>query len=139
MADDNVILDLSTLAPERKKIRVDGQLYELAVMDDFGLRDQQWISSRARDMWKGLDADKIEELDEEAVEFTLDQIVDKIVAQLPRESIVKLSISQKTQILSVFIKHAGVSPLVMEAAETAIGESSSQDSKPSTTATPSAG
>jgi hypothetical protein len=38
------LLDFSTLAPERPKIRIDGQMYELSLMSDFGLVAQSRIS-----------------------------------------------------------------------------------------------
>lgn len=37
------LLDFSTLAPERPKIRIDGEMYELSLMSDFGLVAQSRI------------------------------------------------------------------------------------------------
>jgi hypothetical protein len=38
------LLDFSTLAPERPKIRIDGELYELSLISDFGLTAQSQIA-----------------------------------------------------------------------------------------------
>ncbi len=122
---DRNILDLSTLAPERPKVRIDGELYELVCMDELGLRAQQWIISRSQHLQPFFQAEH--ELTDEEVDtiaLTARQYVSRIL-EAPAD--VKEALSDWMRLRLVFwymqqeLESLMIAPVDLEPAST--GES----------------
>lgn len=101
-----VLLDLDALAQvERPLVQIDGQKYELAVPQDFGLKDEaelRAIQKTIQVVGEGpLEAEQIEQIAQ-----AIDKFVAKVLPDLPAETRAKLKDQQKVQILVVFSEEA---------------------------------
>jgi len=146
------ILTLSALAPERNSIVIvqvgaDGNPaevpYELALLDDFGLRDialLQKIQRNFNDLSPRLASAADSEI--ARLETDIDTFVQKVVRDLPDEVLQLLTFKQKTAIMGAF-QQAAPQPTQTETDQAAklnpIGGSSAQPSSASTEGTPNAG
>jgi hypothetical protein len=81
------ILDLSTLVPERPKVRIDDELHELKVMDEFGVRDQQWLISRTKILEPFFQRDELSEQEETDIEYTVREFASRIASSAPIEKL----------------------------------------------------
>lgn len=99
------LLDLSTLQPERPTITVDGESYELAVPDDFGLAEQAKLTrlQKAINAVRGKDGDLTDE-DVAGMIGALDQLVMMLLPALPADVLGKLRDLQKVEIVQLFFR-----------------------------------
>ena len=98
------LLDLSTLAPVRPVILIDGEQYEIAVIEDFGaveLFRVQQLGQQATALGRTRTKDYTEQTAIDISENLSSQIR-LIVLDMPDEVLIKLTDQQKAQILSVF-------------------------------------
>lgn len=150
MAERKPLLDLTTLAPERQFITIDGERYDLVLPSELGLKDALWLdrmSERGRQLAaKGADGFTDEEFKE--LDRLLDQAVQMIVLGLPDEVRARLTVIHKVRLLEVFTQAlSGSQPAgqnraqrrAVERQRKRTGASSSRASNGSTGATPSAG
>lgn len=102
------LLTLETLEPDRPFIEIDGETYELAVPEDFGLIESARFAKlvrQARDAEKST-ADMTDQ--DEAVDAAIDaleQLADSAAAMVlraPDEVRARLNSSQKLQVVSAF-------------------------------------
>ncbi len=103
--NDKPILDLSTLVPERPKIRIDGELYELAVMDDLGIRAQQWIVSHTNALQPFFERDELNEQEEADIEFAVREYVKRVAPGVPEEIVAKLSVWSCFRLVMFYVDH----------------------------------
>jgi hypothetical protein len=109
--DAEPLLTLSTLAPKRPTVDIDGTHYELNVMNDFGLRDQQRLTHDGREYQALFSAE--DELTT-AQSARLDLLLERMYAMawhkpLPRTIEAKLGDEQRAQVVVVFTR----GPLLM--------------------------
>ena len=117
------LLDFTTLEPERPKIRIDGKLYELAILSDFGLTAQSRLArlmKEASEIEASLAArpaleptgnptadaalaalDAVSEPEAERVIALLNEIVE-LILRAPADIRAKLSEIQKRQLIEAF-------------------------------------
>ncbi len=136
------LLDLSTLAPTRPSIRIDGIDYEMAVMGDFGAVELfriRTLGNEALAVQKVKDKDYTEQ---HAIDFStnLSSQVQMLLTGLPDEVLAKLTDQMKGRILEVFFETTGQDTAEIVGAKRArtrrqTGEKSSPDSLDSTAAT----
>ena len=93
------LLELSTDAPERAVIKIDGKPYELRACDDLGLKEDAAFRSLNKAF---LDAQPGQDWQRLAV--LLGSMVQSIVIGLPNEVLEKLSDAKKLKIIEVFTK-----------------------------------
>jgi len=98
------LLDLSTLAPTRPAIRIDGVEYELSVIADFGAVGLYRLESLALAAEKINTTKRKDYTEQTAIDLSvnLSSQVKLIVLELPDDVLDKLSDSQKGAILTVF-------------------------------------
>ena len=137
------ILELSTLAPERPKIRIDGHEWEIAVQADFGLIAGNHLKRLHKPMLEyqaTVDDDPTDEV-VDAMIAALSAFTLMVVRGATPELINSLTENQQLQIVEVFTNAAGgtTSPEVEIPAPTpptrrrrSTSGTSSQDSKDST-------
>ena len=101
------ILDLSTLAPDRPKIRIDGVIYEIAVNDDFGILDSHRLERLRLPMAAYADIETPTEANIEAMSDALKEFTAMVVRDATPELMAKLTENQKLSILRVFTNAAG--------------------------------
>ena len=139
------LLSLSTLAPERPVIAIDGQQYECAVPDDFGVTEYtrfQRLFSQAQDLQQSPENETEEQAIARAVEAesVCRKAVRLIMPDLPTELLGKLRLTHLLAILGSytdFIKAArAANPVLLP---NQIGASSSPDSSDSMEAGPATG
>jgi hypothetical protein len=101
------LLDLSTLEPERQTIRIDGEVYELALPGDFGLAGQARIA-RLQRLTSGLVAvdDDMTDDQVDVMVGAVDALVTMIVRGLGAETLAKLRDHQKLAIIQAFLPAA---------------------------------
>lgn len=96
------LLELTTDAPERAIIKIDGKPYELRSGDDLGLKEDAEFRRLVRsfsDAQPGEDWQKLA--------LTLDSMVGAVVLDLPVEVLAKLSDGKKLKIIEAFTKEVG--------------------------------
>lgn len=98
------LLSLSTLAPERPFITIDGARYELAVPDDFGLTETAAIL-RAEEGMKSL-GDTNDEAAVEAAKTHLRTVTSRVL-RAPPEVIAKLRDFQCLEVVEAFTRAVG--------------------------------
>jgi len=133
------LLQLSTEAPKRPKIKIDDIEYELAVPEDFELGEflqLAAIGSRAGKLMTAedtnLNPEKVKELAE-----TLDKLVKAVVRKLPVRVFNKLITTQKLAIVNVFSNAVGQK--MSEGTTLQHGPKSFQDSQDSMVEAPKTG
>ena len=141
MANQKPILELSTLAPERTKIAIDGELYEIALATDFGLLDGYRIEQLQEPMRAySKPGPRTEEIVAKMSEALEDFV--GLVLKAPADVIAKLTESQMLQIVGVFTTASGIQtdppPTPRRARRRTTGKSS-RGSNGSSEATPSDG
>ncbi|MCQ4575419.1 MAG: hypothetical protein NOU37_09275 [Candidatus Brocadiales bacterium] len=138
------LLDLST-ERTHPTIIIDEKLYNLAVVDDFGIREQHRIVAHSKQMSelqnKGED---ISEKEAEILEGLFKDFVSLVVRDIPSAVVQALSINQCAEIVVVFTDAAGflkVNPLpkTEEKKGKLTGEKSSPGSSVSTEGPPKDG
>jgi hypothetical protein len=95
------ILALSTLAPVRPIITIDEQPYELAVMNDFGIVDQQQISRDGTEFVNLWERD-LDDAGKARLKLVLDRLFAQ-VARFPQKVKAKLSDGQRGQVVLTFL------------------------------------
>ena len=136
------LLDLSTLAPDRPIIRIDGTDYQMHVMTDFGAVDLYHVRALGN---AALAIQRVKEKDyteQHAKDFSenLSQQVQMVLIDLPDEVLEQLTDRMKGNILEVFSKTAAATEEeVAGEASRQTGEKLSPDSNDSMEATPEDG
>lgn len=102
-----ILLDLSTMEPERGIIRVDGKDYWMMHIDDMGPKERA-ILKRFYRMGSALPDDATTDAEFAAEEKLLDECVMFVVPELPEEALHGLSYGKKTLILNAFTTAAPV-------------------------------
>lgn len=139
------LLSLSTIAPERPVIAIDGQQYECAVPDDFGVTEYtrfQRLFSQAQQLQQSPEGETEEQAIARAVEAegVCRKAVRLIMPDMPADMLGKLRLSHLLAILSSytdFIKAARAANPAPLPSQT--GASSSPDSSDSTAVGPATG
>jgi len=133
----DLLLDLSTIH-ERPKIRIDGDLYEMLTSDDFGIVDIADFKAvgKAADKLQSGDLDRPEA---EKLAKLVDEMIEKIVLDIPAEVLGKLTFTQKMKIIEVFSDAVTGEKEETGTDEKSTGENTSPASNDSTAATPIAG
>lgn len=138
------ILKLSTKEPDRPFVLVDEVKHELAVAEDFGLRELKHLTMAGRHIQATVaDLEKASEEDLAKVEQELDEFVTKVLPDADEALLKKLSFIQKSAIVGAFSKSVQAPAASTESEpkpETSrTGELSSLASSDSTEATPTGG
>jgi hypothetical protein len=109
MKSEETALNFSTKEPERPRISIDEVIYELALAEDFTLREFLWLETKGREVLKHL-AKGYANLDDsefESLEKLLGEIAAKVLIDVPDEVMQRLQDSQKLQIVELFIETVG--------------------------------
>ena len=101
------ILELSTLAPERPRIRIDGVDWEIAVQADFGLLDTEKLKRLHKPFSEYYEADDATDEVVGAMVAALGTFVLLVVRGATPELIQKLTDPQQLEIVGVFTNAAG--------------------------------
>lgn len=106
------LLDLSTLAPERPVVAIDGAAYEMLVPDDLGLLVQTRLERLQRKVQALVDQPTSEDETEndsqvEALEDALHEAVSILLPDLPTETRNKLRDNQCLAIMQAFTAAVG--------------------------------
>lgn len=119
--DDAPLLDLSTQV-DRPFIKVDGDPYELAVKDDFGIEEQHRLTAYGRRFDELFKRNNLSEKDRGRLKLLLDYMFDKVLLA-PDEIKRKLGDDQRSQVVLAFT-YAPLAKAValMQAAQAATGE-----------------
>lgn len=109
--DRKPLLELSTLAPERPYITIDGQRYEMVIPDDFGLIEQ----ARLQRLGRQVDDMRLNERDVTEEEATrlggmLREMVATVMPSLPEDVAGRLTDTMCLSIVTVFTEAAGLTP-----------------------------
>ena len=109
MKSEEAALNLSTGKLEHPKVSIDGVMYDLALAEDFKLREFLWLETKGREVMKFLARgfNNLEEPEFESLEKLLDEITAKALIDFPDEIMQKLGDNQKLQIVELFIETAG--------------------------------
>jgi hypothetical protein len=101
------LLDLSTVDPERPLIAIDGQGYEMALPEDFGLLELGRLE-RLRSTVSGIMArkDGFTEDDAQKMARALDEFTGMVLPSLPADVRARLRDSQRLAILEAFLQAA---------------------------------
>jgi len=100
MKKEDIALNLSTEKTEHPKVSIDGTLYNLALAEDYKLREFLWL-----ELGKGYA--NLDDTEFENLEKLLNEITGKVLVDVPDEVMQKLGDSQKLQIVELFIKTVG--------------------------------
>ena len=131
--------DLSTLAPTRPTIRIDGTTYQLRVLKEFGAVDLYHVrrlgnEAQAIQRVKPKDYTEQNAMDLSAI---LSEQINLIIIDLPPEVLAKLPDPMMADILEVFNNETlPLAPPVVEKDSPPTGEKSAPDSSDSTVETP---
>lgn len=98
--DDAPLLDLSTQV-ERPFIKVDGEPYELAVKDDFGIEEQHRLTAYGRRFDELFKRNNLSDKDRTRLKLLLDYMFDKVLLA-PDEIKRKLGDDQRSQVVLAF-------------------------------------
>ena len=137
MKKEDIALNLSTEKTEHPKVSIDGTLYNLALAEDYKLREFLWLEAKGKEVmtYLGIGYGNLGETEFEDLEKLLSEITGKVLIDVPDEVMQKLGDSQKLQIVELFIETVGRSGGTLRSG----GTKSSQDSKGSTAARSKAG
>lgn len=98
------LLELTTDAPERSAIKVDGKTYELRSRDDLGLKEDAEFRRLMKEF-----ADAQPGQDWEKMASFLNSMVKTVVIDIPDEVLAKLSDGKKLKIIEAFTQEVGAS------------------------------
>lgn len=124
--EKEALLDIST-AITRQRIRIDGELYELASPEDFEMHEFMWIADRGQKIGE-LMGESYNEKDGADLDIKLDDLAKKVVL-VPDAIFKKLKASHKLAIIRVFSEAV---ESIGEIPRPNGGQESSPDSKDST-------
>lgn len=102
--EDEVLLDLSTVAPPKKHVTIDGERYTLADRVSLGLVAMNRFTRLQADVYRFEDIDP-EDLTDEQIEATagaLDSLVRIALPDAPKALLAKLPVLDKLQLIRVF-------------------------------------
>jgi hypothetical protein len=112
MADNDHILELSDLEPQRRKLVLDGAVHELLSFKDFGPRDHAWFSSRSERIAELLIVEELTDAQDAELHDLFTTFVVKVTGQA--DVAASLSYMQKVQVFTFwsagFTKAMGLSP-----------------------------
>ncbi len=112
MATDEHILELSDLEPQRRKLVIDGAVYELLSVKDFGPRDHAWFSSRSERIGELLGIDELTDVQDAELRNLFLQFVERVTGQA--DVAARLSYTQQVKVFTFwsqgFMEAMGVSP-----------------------------
>lgn len=106
MKKEEAALNLSTKKLKRPGVSIDGAVYEIALAEDFKLREFLWLETKGTEVMQSL-AKGYSNLDNgefEKLEALLDEITTKVMIGVPEEVMQRLHDSQKLQIVELFIE-----------------------------------
>jgi len=137
MKSEESALNLSTKKLAHPKVSIDEIMYDLALAEDFKLREFLWLENKGKEVMKYLARgfDNLEESEFEGLEKLLHEITGKVLIDVPDEIMQKLGDNQKLQIVELFIETVGRSGGTLRSA----GTKSSPGSKDSTAGQSKAG
>lgn len=98
----NTLLELTTDAPERAVIKIDGKPYELLSRDDLGLKEDAEFRRLVKEF-----SDEQTGKDWQKMDVLLGSMVKSIVINIPNEVLEKLSDAKKLKIIEAFTKEVG--------------------------------
>jgi len=98
---DKYLMDITLDEPERQQIRIDGEVYDIAVLDDFGPEGFLWITSAGKKIGKLFDQDYSEEGAEELATL-LDETVSRLIPKLRPETLAKIPTLKKFRMIMFF-------------------------------------
>ena len=107
------ILTLDLLDPERPSVQIEGKMYEMRIVSDFGIRDVAKMKKISRKVTVTDEEISNTESDEEAdnkivgMIDSIDEFVRMVLPSLPEETLVKLKDSHKIGIMQFFTDQAG--------------------------------
>ena len=101
------ILELSTLAPDRPLITIDGARFEIAVPTDFGLLDEHKLKRLNVHMSAYYEADEPTEEVVADMIVALDQFCRIVILESTPEVVDSLTEGQQLQVVEVFTNAAG--------------------------------
>jgi len=110
------LLDIETLAPKRPKIRIDGELYEIATMNDLGVQDQARRDREGDEFRKLFEKKRPTKADNERLKELLDKLFDE-VCLAPAAVKKRLSDYQRQQVVVTFTAAPMMARLRKEEAE----------------------
>jgi hypothetical protein len=105
--DEDMILDLTTLAPKRSKVRLptpeseEGELFDLRSMDDFGIAEQQQLTMEGKEfdaLWNTQDLNSAQR---KRLKTLLDHMLEKVL-DAPAPVKKHLKDGQRSQIVLAF-------------------------------------
>lgn len=124
--EKEALLDISTTIT-RQRIRIDGELYELASPEDFEMHEFMWIADRGQKIGE-LMGDGYTDEQGADLDIKLDDLAKKVLL-VPDNIFKKLKASHKLAIIRVFSEAV---ESIGEVPRSAGGQESSPDSKDST-------
>lgn len=122
------LLELSTLAPERPTVLIkttedpEGKLYELSMIHDLGMEQQQFIYSRGRRLGELMEKAKLTKGEVRELDMIVDKLAALVVRDLPREIRGALSAVQKNQLINAFMQASPEMRAAVEAMQRAAAE-----------------
>ena len=119
------VLDIKTLAPERERVRIDGELYDLAIMADFGIEEQQQMTRDGREfdtLWKA--SDELTPTDKQRLKQLLDRMFERVLLA-PQTIKNKLNDDHRQQVVLAFT----IAPLAKAAREEEEAEAAKEKGK----------
>jgi hypothetical protein len=105
--DETQVLDLTTLAPVRPTVNIrtsdhpEGKQYELRIMDDFGIEDQQQLTREGAEFDKLWNTDKLNGKQSKRLKMLLDNMFDRVL-DAPSEIRAQLRDGQRSQVVLAF-------------------------------------
>ena len=106
------LVDLDDIAPKRPTVRKGGVLYELAILDDFGISDQQALTRDGREFFRLWSSEQeLAKTERQRLEMLLKRMFARVL-ELPDE--VTLTDGEKAQVVLGFT----LAPLAQRTAQT---------------------
>ena len=105
--DKTPVLDLSTIAPIRPVVRIDGDDYEVALSSDFGLVDNHRLEELRKPMAAYASGDSEDQETVEAMAAALKEFTGMVLRGSEPELLDKLTEGQRLAIIQVFTDTAG--------------------------------
>jgi hypothetical protein len=106
-ADETQVLDLTTIAPVRPTVNIrtpdhpNGKVYELRVIDDFGIEDQQQLTREGAEFDKLWNTDRLNGAQRKRLKMLLDHMFDRVL-DAPADIRARLSDGQRSQVVLAF-------------------------------------
>lgn len=109
MKSEEAALNLSTEKPEHPKVSIDGVSYDLALAEDFKLREFLWLETKGIEIMQALNKGhaNLKEVEFENLEALLSEIASKVLIGVPAEVMEGLQDSQRLQIVELFTETVG--------------------------------